>query len=222
MRNIGYLLGGALAGAVGLTAAALLSEKKSDAYFSGGASPDAANSLGAEDVATRLNSYFFKATALALKCSSLSLESGELHCTPIDLPDDDFLTKVGNKIGGSLTITCRAGKLSSLRDLKKEAERLYQGHRNLFVRANTILERNGEETVSLKFPSLQNQDLTLNNSLSNDDWILDFDDLCGKVRDFINKTIEIAEKLIGKLEALSESKKTSIPAVTGNTAAAIA
>ena len=113
MSRLGYLLGGALLGAAGLAAAAVLSENTSDASSSGSLSLDNVDALDAAGLAKRLNSYFFKAQAISSKCNSLTLESGDL-CGPLELPDDGFFMRAGNAIVGKMTEISRGGKQDAL------------------------------------------------------------------------------------------------------------
>jgi hypothetical protein len=148
------------------------------------------------------------------------MESGDLHHTPIDLPDDDILTRVGNRIGGKMTETSRSWKLDALLDLKKEAEKLFREHSSVFKQANILLKASGMETVSFKGVSFKEQDFTLNNDLSNDDWILDFDALADKVRDFLNTSSALVERLINGVERLQENAE--VPSVAHETCTATA
>ncbi|MDL2216204.1 hypothetical protein LJB81_00555 [Desulfovibrio sp. OttesenSCG-928-M14] len=202
MSRLIYLLGGAVVGAAGLAAAALLNEKNSNSTSLDVPHLGSASSLDADALAGQLNSYFFKANAFAMKCSGLVMESGHLQYTPIDLPDDGFFMRTWNKLGCKLTEGSRACKRDSMLDIKKEAEQLYAQHRDVFSTANALLEQHGMQKISCKEVTFDGQDFSLNNELSNDDWILEFGELSEKIQDFLNKSAAIAEQLISRLEQI--------------------
>ena len=210
MSNVGFLLGGALVGVVSLATAAMLNEKSSDSL-----SPSKINAFDADGLAAQLNSYFSKANFLALKCSNIVIESGKFHHSHIDLPDDDILIRAGNKIGGSMTVVMRKWKMNSLLDLKKEAEQLYAEHRAVFASANALLKQHVAQQVSYKELVFSDKDFSLNNALTNDDWILEFEDLADKIRDALNKSADVAEQLVNGLERFQAAAvdKGTTPAV---------
>lgn len=199
MRRFAYLLGGALVGAAGLAAAAYLNREDNSPHRF-----DAVGTLGIDALIGRLNTYVIKAHALSIKCSGVVIKSGELQFAPIDLPDDTLLTRLGNMVGGKLTVTSRAWKRDALLDLKKEAEYLYTQHHDLFSRANELLERHGMGRINCREISFDQKDFSLNNELSNEDWILELDALADGIRNFLEASTVVAEQLISNLEGIQE------------------
>jgi hypothetical protein len=114
--------------------------------------------------------------------------------------------RVGNAIVGKMTEISRAGKQDAVLAAKKEAEQLYLRHRGVFARANAVLEQHGMQRVSCKGITFSGQAFSLNNALSNDDWVLEFDALVDKVRDFLDKSTEAADQLINNLERIQDEK----------------
>lgn len=199
MSKFVYLLGGALVGAAGLAAATYLNREDNSPHRL-----DTVESLGIDALVGRLNTYVIKAHALSIKCSSVVIKSGDLQFAPIDLPDDTLLTRFGNMVGGKMTVTSRAWKHDALFDLKKEAEHLYTQHRDLFSRANELLEQHGMGRIKCKEITFAQQDFSLNNELSNEDWILKLDALADDIRNFLETSTVVAEQLISNLEGIQE------------------
>ena len=195
MSRFAFLAGGALVGAASLAAAALLTEKCSRSL-----SPSKIDTFDANGLAAQLDSYFLKANFLALKCSNVVMESCKFHHISIDLPDDDILARAGNKISGSMTVILRKWKVDVLLGIKNEAEQLYAENRAVFARANALLKQHGAQQVSYKEMVFSDKNFSLNNALTNDDWILEFEDLAEKIRDALNKSAAVAEQLVNGLE----------------------
>lgn len=196
MSRFVYFLGGALVGAAGITAAALLHKENDNPLRQLGNIED----LGVDDLIGKLNRYVIKAHALSIICSSVVMKSTDLQATPIDLPGDDLLTRIGNMVGGTMTVVSRQWKRDALLDLKKEAEQLYTQYSGVFAKANTLLEQFGMGQISCKGIVFGKRDFSLNNELSNDDWILEFDALADTIRNFLNMSTTVAEQLIASLE----------------------
>ena len=105
--------------------------------------------------------------------------------------------------------------MNSLLDLKKEAEQLYAEHRAVFASANALLKQHVAQQVSYKELVFSDKDFSLNNALTNDDWILEFEDLADKIRDALNKSADVAEQLVNGLERFQAAAvdKGTTPAV---------
>ncbi len=199
MCKFAYLAGGALVGAAGLATAAYLCKEDNSPQRR-----DAVDSLGPDALVGRLNTYVIKAHALSIKCSGVVMASMDLQSTPIDLPGDTLLTRLGNMLGGKMTVASRGWKHNALRDLKKEAEHLYTQHHGLFARANELLERYGMGRISCREVSFDQKNFSLNNELSNEDWILELNALADGIRNFLEASTVVAEQLISNLEGIQK------------------
>jgi hypothetical protein len=203
--NLGYFLGGAILGAAGLTAAALIDDKLNPKPSL--PDPDDARSMSVERVTSGLSAYCMRAAALNTE-KTASIRQ-KVDAEPMrDFEDDGILDRMRNRLGGGVCLIDRKLKVSSLRDFLSEAEKLYKQHRCLFVRANVILREHGIQGVSLKTLAPRKRTFTLDNSVSNNDWHYQFDDSLEVVQDFITATIDAANLLCDKLEALSEPQTT--------------
>lgn len=201
-------IGGAITGALGLTAAALYDSAKTEAQYSPGLKTP--NQLDANEVARQLNRYFFQANELGMKCNNIVMEGQDLAVTPLNLPDDNLMQKASDYIFGGLTSIGRTLKEKQVLDLKEDVQKLYKRYLGVFIRANEILQERGQMPLDLKELSFKGIDFKINNSLSNDDWILDFSDLAEKVNTFVERSGAIADQLINMLE--DESKALAIEA----------
>lgn len=197
-------IGGAVTGAAALLAAALWDKNKTESQFS----PllKSPNHLDAEQTAKQLNSYFFKAQGLYSKCNQIVIESSELIVTPIPLPDDNVLQKAANLLGGSANRYCRNWRESQLHDIREEAKKLYARYRGVFEQANKLALQKGGEPVGLSAIQFSGNQPRINNSLDNDDWDREFQELADTIREFIEQSCNAAEKLIDILEQENGAK----------------
>ena len=149
MSKLGFFLGGALAGAAGLAAAALLDKNSSVPGLPGPTCGDSPAGLDAAGVVNALNEYFFKAHELARRCSTLSMESCDLSMGPIELPDENLLDKARNVLDGGLTRMVRSFKAEDLRSLHRQAATLFREYRRVFTRGNELLKAAAMAGVSV-------------------------------------------------------------------------
>ena len=201
MSKLAYFLGGALAGAAGLAAAALLDKGTAgeiETSPTGGApGRDAAGVTGA------LNEYFFKAHELARRCFSLSMESCNFSMGPIELPEDNLLDKARNALDGGLTRMVRSFKAEDLRSLHRQAATLFREYRPVFTRGNELLKAAAMAGVSVSTKELDIED-RLDNRLDNEDWFDDLDEGCSRLSTFLTESADAAQSLIGQLETLQK------------------
>ena len=202
MSKLGFFLG-ALAGAAGLTAAALLDTSSSAPELPGPSCEGSPSGLDAAAVVSALNEYFFKAHELARRCSTLSMESSELCMGPIELPEDSLLQKAGNAIDGGLTRVVRGFKAEDLRSLHRQAARLFSDYRPVFTRGNELLKGAAMTGVGVSTRELAIRD-RLDNSLANEDWFDDLDEGCSRLNSFLTDSADAAQELIDQLETLQK------------------
>lgn len=197
-------LGGALTGAAGLLTAALWDKHRTESQFS----PILKNpkELDAKQAAKQLNQYFFKAQALYSECNKIVMESCELIITPIPLPDDSLLGKAGVVLGSHANKWCRGWRESQLKDVREEAKNLYARYKGVFKRANELAIQKGAPAIDLKSISYSASSMSIDRSLDNDNWDREFQDFADTIREFIENSCNIAEKLIDILEKDGESK----------------
>ena len=191
-------IGGAVTGAAGLLAAVLYNSHKAESEYS----PllKTPEHLDAAEVVGQLNVYFFKANSMHFKCSEIVMDSIHLAFRSIPLPDDGFFQKTANVIGDSMTGVCRGWRRDALLALKDDCQKLYGRYRGVFRRANAILRERGETPINLNAITFKGQDFSINKSLENEDWHLDFEALADRIRDFLDTSCAIAEQLVGILE----------------------
>lgn len=201
MSKLAYFLGGALAGAAGLAAAALL-DKGTAGEIEMSPTCDAAGQ-DAAGVANALNEYFFKAHALANRCSSLSMESCNLSMGPIELPADGLLDKARNALDGALTRVVRSFKAEDLCSLHRQAATLFREYRPVFTRGNELLKASAMAGVSVSTKDLDIED-RLDNHLDNEDWFDDLDEGCSRLTTFLTESANAAQSLIERLETLQK------------------
>lgn len=203
MSKLGFFLGGALAGAAGLAAAALLDKNSSAPELPGPSCGESPAGLDAAGVVDALNEYFFKAHELARRCSTLSMESSELCMGPIELPEDNLLQKAGNAIGGGLTRVARGFRAEDLRSLHRQAAQLFSDYRPVFTRGNELLKGAAMTGVGVSTRELDIRD-RLDNRLDNEDWFDDLDEGCSRLYTFLTESADAAQELIGQLETLQK------------------
>lgn len=203
MSKLFFFLGGALAGAAGLAAAALLDKGSSAGELPAPTCPASPAGLDAGGVVDALNEYFFKAHELARRCSTLSMESCNLAMGPIELPDDSLLQKAGNVIGGGLTRVVRGFKAEDLRSLHRQAAQLFSDYRPVFTRGNALLKDAAMAGVGVSTRELEIRD-RLDNRLENEDWFDDLDEGCSRLSTFLTESADAAQDLIGQLENLQK------------------
>lgn len=204
-------IGGAVVGAAGLLGAALYDKRRTEAKFS----PLLKNAAGldAAQVIEQLNDYYLKSNALSIKCSGVLVENCGLHGPWLGaMPDDDFLHKAFADIDRHVTPVMRKWTVGQIADLGEEAKKLYIRYKGCFERANALIAAQGERQVDLsgiKFPA---QKFSLDNSVQNDNWGFDLDELADIVRNYLDHSADIAEKLVQLLEkgdsrAIDETKE---------------
>lgn len=203
MSKLGFFLGGALAGAAGLAAAALLDKGSSAPELPGPSCPGSPSELDCGGVVFALNEYFFKAHTLANRCSSLSLESSDLCMGPIELPEDDLLDKARNALDGGLTRMVRGFKAEDLRSLRRQAAQLFADYRPMFTRGNELLKAARMAGVGVSTRELDIRD-RLDNRLENEDWFDDLDEGCSRLNAFLTGSADAAQELIDQLETLQK------------------
>ena len=203
MSKLGFFLGGALAGAAGLAAAALLDKNSSVPGLPGPSCGDSPAGLDAAGVVNALNEYFFKAHELARRCSTLSMESSELCMGPIELPDDSLLQKAGNILDGGLTRVVRGFRAEELRSLHRQVAQLFRDYRPMFTRGNELLKGAAMAGVGVSTRELDIRD-RLDNSLENEDWFDDLDEGCSRLDTFLSDSADAAQELIEQLETLQK------------------
>lgn len=203
MSKLAFFLGGALAGAAGLSAAALLDKSSSSPDLSGPSRPGSPAEFDASGVVDALKEYFFKAHELAQRCSSLSMESCGLSMGPIELPDDNLFQKAANILNGGFTRVLRGFKAEDLRALRRQVATLFSEYRPIFQRGNELLKEARMAGVSVSTKELNIRD-RLDNRLDNEDW---FDDLykgCSRIGTFLTESADAARELIGQLETFQK------------------
>lgn len=208
--SIPYFLGGALAGADILTGLALLDDRRTAKKENPGFTPESAARMGVNEVCRHLNVYFMKSNMLSAKCSSVFMDSSSFGMGPLELEDDGLVQKARNRAEGFVTRAGRRSAFASLKGVKADMEKLFARYRPVFVRANRLLAARGVMGVRLGGFTLSRQPLIINNDLSNDDWLEDFDALCDRLRDFVTATGEACERLITLLEGEDPDARTMI------------
>lgn len=201
---------GALAGAGALYAASEISARKNEQENGGKFDASALDIAG---LSSKLNSYFFKASALDMKCSELSMRSTNASMPALRLEDDSFLQKIGNAFYDATCPMMRKLYLSQLCDINDECHKNLSRYAEVFKKANEVLEQAGQPPVFIAQKHIDSNALLVNNALSNDDWDTDFDAQLETVRSFISATSEAADKLANALDALSatSTEQTDTP-----------
>lgn len=193
------IIAGFLAGAGALYAASELSAKQ-DEKETGGSF--IANDLDINGVKSKLNSYFWLASKLYQRCNDLSLKSCDMMMGSIELPDDDPITKIGNKIYDRMLPVSRAMVLSQLKDINSDCQKLLKKYAGVFKNANETLESHGMKVVLIRKRHVDNSALILDNKLTNENWSSEFEAHLDKVRDFIEESYDAAHTLIDALDSI--------------------
>lgn len=204
-------MGGIIAGAAGLTALALWDAQKTEKEYA--PCLKTPEQLNANELFRQLNSYYFKAQNLLAECNSIMLESSDLISTPIDLPDDSFLQKAANLIGGKMNTVSRRWKRDQLLELQSNAKKLYGRYQGVFKKANDLLSEHGKSGVDLSVICLNASETDVNESLDNDDWIFELENLADIAREYLEKSCEVAEELISRLESIENTQNCKTKAV---------
>lgn len=195
---------GVVAGAGALYAVSELSAKKAEKE--GDCSIDA-TSLDIKGLSSKLNRYFFKASALDMKCTDLVMRSSNASMTALRLDDDSFLTKIGNAFYDATCPLMRKLYLSQLRDINDECHKTLSHYAGVFKKANEVLEKAGQEAVFIASKHIDSNALLVNNAMSNDDWDTDLTAQIEKVRSFIRATSEAADKIANSLDLLLDKSE---------------
>lgn len=191
-------IGGAIAGAAGLTTAALWDKKKREAEFP--LQLQQVASLNAQDICELLTDYCIKANLLSSRCSLCFAQIGEA-CTPtIELPDETALERIFRKIDSRVTPVMRRWKHQQFLSFRDEARDLYARYRGVFGRGNELLLGMGKVALMLRDITFRGCDFSLDNSAANEDWDMQLDDMADLIRNYLDKSVSIAEQLIACLE----------------------
>ena len=152
---------------------------------------------GINTIRNGLIEYSIKGYDLINKCTDLQDESCSLGNKSISYFEDSVLEKVKNYVSDKLVGEGRTLYVSRLNDIKKEYLEYFNEHYNLFMQANELLKAKGVEEIDI---NSINSDLKLaiDNDDENDEWILDFAELCDKLRNFMQSTIDIADRLYSR------------------------
>lgn len=202
MRPLAFL-GGAVAGAAGLAAAAFIDHKVTESKFSPALKRP--ETLDAKQVAAELNNYFFKQQAVLSECNRIVIESSDNILTPLPLPWDNALRKAANSLGGGLSKVCRKESVGRLLSCKKQAEELYARYKGVFERANALLVESGHSAIVHPEDFFSEKIPQMDNSAENEDWGDEFDKLADEIRNGIEQSCNIAEQLIEALEPSREN-----------------
>ncbi len=203
MKTASFLCG-ALTGA-GLLAALALRDatmtREHERSEGRGFAPSEADAMDEEAVHASLNAFFFKINALAMKCHSLSAESGEkLSLGHVWLEGESLLQQASGRMEDFMARTGRACAVSQLKDLGRQMEELFAHWRPVFGRANRILASSGVRGVPLKGLTLKGESLDIDNSLANDNWILDFGEMEERIAGFAGRLGKASDRLASLLE----------------------
>ena len=212
MQTASFLCG-ALAGA-GILAALALHDaartRERERAEGRGFTPSEAEAMNEEAVQASLNAFFFKINALAMKCSSLSAESGaRLALGHVWLEGESLLHQAEGRMEDFMARTGRACAVSQLKDLGRQMEELFAHWRPVFVRANRILAARGVRGVPLKGFTLQDVSPDIDCSLANEDWILDFSGLAERIAGFAGRLGDASDRLASLLEQEADSPAAS-------------
>lgn len=190
-------IGGAITGAAALLGAALYDHDKTEAHYP--ASLENTAGLDKKEVCALLNDYYIKENALATKCSQLVMECS--NCYPaIEMPDENFAEKAFRMADNLITPTIRKWNVQQMLDLKEEAKKLYSRYKGTFRRANQLLKERGHTPLDLNEITFRGVDFSINNAGGNENWVFELIELSDKIRAFLDKSGDIAEKMIQLLD----------------------
>lgn len=191
-------IGGALTGMAGLAAAAFIDHTITESKLS----PDCqqAEFLDSGQVVKELNGYFFKAQQLYSDCNKIALESSNLILTTATMPWDNFFRKTLSSLGGKMARVSRGCGVGELRGCGRKAQKLYAHYAGVFARAKSILSERGRSTPEIPASLDVGKFGHLDNSISNDNWDIEFEQYVDHVRNSIEKSCNMAEQLIEMLE----------------------
>lgn len=190
------VIAGLLAGAGALYAAAEFSAKREENETGGSF---VAAELDTAGIKARLNKYFWQASKLHQKCNEIAMKSCDVMMGSIELPDDNTMTRVGNRIYDTMLPVSRAMLLGQLKNVNCDCHDLLKKYAGVFKKANAILENNGKQPIFIQKRHVDNSTLVLNNGLGNEDWSDDFGAHVDRVRDFIEASYNAANAMIDAL-----------------------
>lgn len=154
-----------------------------------------------ENIKKELLAYNIQAYNLINKCTAIQSEICSLGNKSISGFDDSVLEKAKNFISDKLVGVGRTLFVSRLNDLKKEYLDFFNKNYNLFERVNEFLKTKGENTIDINSFDYDLK-LSIDNAVENDEWILDFSELCDKLRHFMQSTIDIVDHLYKNVETI--------------------
>lgn len=193
------ILAGILAGAGALYAATEFSARQEENDTGGNF---VAAELDTDGIKSKLNAYFWQASKLHQKCNEIEIKSCDVMMGSIELPDDNTMTRLGNRIYDTMLPVSRAMLLSQLKNVNCDCHDLLKKYAGVFKRANAILETNGKQSIFIKKRHVDNSTLVLNNGLGNEDWSDDFGAQVDRVRDFIEASYNAANAMIDALDTI--------------------
>lgn len=190
-------IGGALFGAAGLAVAAMVDKQKTEAGFP--PSLKRCAELDRHDISMLLTDYYIRENQLATECGVLVAECG--NCYPaIEMPDENLAEKVFRLADNVMTPKIRKWDHDKMLSLRDEAQKLYARYKPAFLRANKLLREEGQSPLDLRAITFKGVDFSLDNSAENENWVFDLLDLSDKIRNFLDISGDIAEKMINFLD----------------------
>lgn len=197
MRPIVFL-GGAIAGAIGLAAAAMHASHRAESQHS----PllKTSDVLDADDVVRELNNYSLEALSLCNDCTKVVFDSGNTIFTPAPLPWDKRMRKTPNRPGDGGNGLARKNACRRLRVMKEEVADLYEQYRSVFMRANDLVAASGGTTVSLEALRFDEAHGREDNSTSHENQEDDVEALADCILKFLETSCDAASRLIDMIQ----------------------
>ena len=194
--HLGSILGGALLGAVGLTAAAYMIDKHaSKPVFP---DPSKVRSMTSSDLIAKLVLYVADASALNLRKYGSLYDCG---IGPLHLPNSSLHDRIMDILENLAMPVMRRAMLAGVKSYRSEAINLFNAYHCIFQRAYELLEEDEDSKVFADYANFLSRDFSFDDDITSERWTEQYDSMLNAVNEFVNATIDAAVELNDKLYA---------------------
>ena len=186
--HLGSILGGALLGAVGLTAAAYMIDKHASKPVL--PDPSKVRSMTSSDLIAKLVLYVADASALNLRKYGSLYDCG---IGPLYLPNSSLHDRLMDRL--------ERLAMPGVKSYRSEAINLFNAYHGIFKRAYELLEEDEDSKVFVDYADFLSRNFNFDDDINSERWAEQYDSMLNAVNEFVNATIDAAVELNDKLYA---------------------
>ena len=194
--HLGSILGGALLGAVGLTAAAYMIDKHASKPVL--PDPSKVRSMTSSDLIAKLVLYVADASALNLRKYGSLYDCG---IGPLYLPNSSLHDRLMDRLERLAMPVMRRALLAGVKSYRSEAINLFNAYHGIFKRAYELLEEDEDSKVFVDYADFLSRNFNFDDDINSERWAEQYDSMLNAINGFINATIDAAVELNDKLDA---------------------